>query len=85
MTNARVRATSYITRATHHGLELLVFSYPSVLDAGTHLPGGGVEAGERPDTAAIREAVEETGIAGRLDLPGVVGIQQGTYDTGLPR
>src|SRR5687768_4409560 len=84
MTNARVRATSYITRPTHLGLELLVFAYPSAPEAGSHLPGGGIELGERPDTAAIREAVEETGIDGTLDLRGVVGVQQGTYDTGLP-
>ncbi|MEV6598854.1 NUDIX domain-containing protein [Actinoplanes sp. NPDC051346] len=82
MTRARVRATSYITRTAPSGLELLVFNYPAAPEAGTHLPGGGVEAGERPDTAAFREATEETGIAGRLDLRGVVGIQQGTYDTG---
>src|SRR4051794_24430997 len=81
---ARVRATSYVTRAAPNGLELLVFSYPSVPDAGTHLPGGGIEMDERPDVAAVREAVEETGIAGKLDLRGVVGVQQGTYNTGLP-
>ncbi len=81
---ARIRATSYITRHTTRGPELLVFSYPTAPTAGTHLPGGGVEPGERPDTAAIREAIEETGIQGRLELHGVVGIQQGTYDTGAP-
>jgi 8-oxo-dGTP pyrophosphatase MutT (NUDIX family) len=81
---ARIRATSYITRTTPHGPQLLVFDYPSHPDAGTHLPGGGVEPGERPDTAAIREALEETGITGHLTLRGVVGVQQGTYDTGNP-
>jgi len=85
MTAARVRATSYITRTTATGLEVLVFGYPTAPEAGTHLPGGGVELGERPDHAALREAVEETGIVGGLDLRGVVGVQQGTYDTGLPR
>lgn len=84
MANARVRATSYITRSTPLGPELLVFTYPSAPDAGVHLPGGGIESGERPDTAAVREAAEETGIDGRLELRGVVGVQQGTYDTGLP-
>ena len=85
MTNtARVRAVSYITRTGRQAPELLVFGYPTVPKAGTHLPGGGIELGERPDDAAIREAVEETGIQGSLDLHGVVGIQQGTYDTGDP-
>lgn len=81
---ARVRATSYITRHSPSGPELLVFTYPSAPTAGTHLPGGGVEPGERPDAAAIREAIEETGIQGRLELQGIVGVQQGTYDTGDP-
>jgi 8-oxo-dGTP pyrophosphatase MutT (NUDIX family) len=83
-TTARVRAASYITRTGRQGPELLVFRYPTAPQAGTHLPGGGVEPGERPDAAAIREAVEETGIQGSLDLHGVVGVQQGTYDTGDP-
>jgi 8-oxo-dGTP pyrophosphatase MutT (NUDIX family) len=81
---ARIRATSYITRTTTQGPELLVFDYPAEPCAGTHLPGGGVEPGERPDAAAIREAIEETGIAGPLHLLGVVGVQQGKYDTGDP-
>jgi 8-oxo-dGTP pyrophosphatase MutT (NUDIX family) len=81
---ARVRAASYITRAGQQGPELLVFRYPAAPEAGTHLPGGGIEPGERPDAAAIREAVEETGIQGHLDLHGVVGVQHGTYDTGDP-
>ncbi|MEU8264002.1 NUDIX domain-containing protein [Micromonospora sp. NPDC048999] len=84
-TAARVRATSYITRTGTLGPEVLVFNYPSTPVAGTHLPGGGVEPGERPDTAAIREALEETGIQGSLHLLGVVGVQQGTYDTGASR
>jgi ADP-ribose pyrophosphatase YjhB (NUDIX family) len=31
------------------------------------LPGGGVEFGEHPETAALRELTEETGLTGRLD------------------
>ena len=82
---ARVRAASYITRTGRQGPELLVFSYPTTPEAGTHLLGGGIEPGERPDAAAVRDAIEETGIQGNLELHGVVGIQQGTYDTGDPR
>lgn len=81
---ARIRATSYITRISPYGPQLLVFDYPTHPDAGTHLPGGGAEPGERPDTAAVREAVEETGITGHLEPCGVVGIQQGTYTNGSP-
>ncbi|MFG1953969.1 NUDIX domain-containing protein [Micromonospora sp. NPDC048830] len=83
-TIARVRAACYITRPAPNGQELLVFSYPAAPDAGTHLPGGGIEPGERPDAAAVREAIEETGIQGSLALHGVVGVQQTTYDTGTP-
>ena len=83
-TVSRIRATSYITRTTRYGPQLLVFDYLSQPEAGTHLPGGGVEPGERPDTAAIREAIEETGITGHLKLHGVVGVQQGIHNTGEP-
>jgi 8-oxo-dGTP diphosphatase len=31
------------------------------------LPGGGVEFGEHPEVAAIRELQEETGLTGRID------------------
>jgi 8-oxo-dGTP diphosphatase len=30
---------------------------------GLHLPGGGLEAGESPEAAAVREVAEETGLA----------------------
>jgi ADP-ribose pyrophosphatase YjhB (NUDIX family) len=81
---ARIRAASYVTRTTPNGLQLLVFDYPSQPEAGTHLPGGGAEPGERLDAAATREVIEETGITSHLGLAGVVGVQQGNYDTGDP-
>lgn len=42
------------------------------------LPGGGVEDGEPPGVAAIRETVEETGL--RVSIDHLVGI----YGTGIP-
>ncbi|MEV4345301.1 NUDIX domain-containing protein [Actinoplanes sp. NPDC049596] len=63
---------------------MLVFDYALHPDAGTHIPGGGVEVGERIDIAAVREAVEETGVAGSLEFRGVLGVQEGTHDTGQP-
>ena len=35
---------------------------------GWHLPGGGVDTGESPETAALRELQEETGIVPRTPL-----------------
>jgi ADP-ribose pyrophosphatase YjhB (NUDIX family) len=42
------------------------------------LPGGGVDFGEHPDRAAIRELEEETGLLGELE--GVAGIFSHLYE-----
>jgi 8-oxo-dGTP diphosphatase len=52
----------------------------SVLEAdvgGWTMPGGGIEFGEHPDAAAIRELEEETGLVGEID--GVAGIFSHLY------
>lgn len=41
------------------GPELLVFEYP---EADVQLPKGGIEPGEHPEAAAVRELEEETGM-----------------------
>jgi ADP-ribose pyrophosphatase YjhB (NUDIX family) len=41
------------------------------------LPGGGVEFGEHPDTAVLRELGEETGLTGTID--GIVGVWSRHY------
>jgi 8-oxo-dGTP pyrophosphatase MutT (NUDIX family) len=48
-----------VVRHGAHGPELLVFRHPV---AGTQLPKGSVEPGERPEDAARRELEEESGI-----------------------
>lgn len=42
------------------------------------LPGGGVDFGEHPDAAAIRELHEETGLVGEVE--GVAGVFSHVYE-----
>ncbi|GIF75188.1 NUDIX domain-containing protein [Asanoa siamensis] len=84
MEKPRVRAASYVTRTGPTGPELLVFHYAELPDEGVHVPGGGVDEGERPDHGAVREVVEETGIAGPLTLAGLLGTEMGRYGNGSP-
>jgi 8-oxo-dGTP pyrophosphatase MutT (NUDIX family) len=42
------------------------------------LPGGGVDFGEHPDAAAVRELEEETGLRG--EIAGVAGIFSHVYE-----
>lgn len=55
------KVTAFVTRPTGQGDELLLFQHPS---AGIQLPAGTVEQDEAPAAAALREAQEETGLAG---------------------
>lgn len=73
-----------MTRSGPGGIELLVFHYPSKPQEGHHVPGGGVDPGERPDHAAVRETVEETGIGGTLTHAGLLGAELGHYGNGNP-
>lgn len=62
----RQRASAYVLR---HRLgwttpEVLVILHPEAPEAGVQVPGGGALAHETAGEAAIREAVEETGVAG---------------------
>lgn len=41
------------------------------------LPGGGLEFGESPDAAAVRELYEETGLDGKADSLAFVSSQTG--------
>ncbi len=42
------------------------------------LPGGGVEWGEHPDAAVLRELTEETGLTGRVER--ILGVDSHTID-----
>ncbi len=75
----RQRAVAYITR----GAELLVFDHDAAYPtAGTQVPAGGLEAGETPMIAAVREAFEETGLEG---LHSKAYLGSGLYENGLLR
>ena len=55
----RERVVCYVTR----GDDLLVFDHDPDDGAGVQVPAGGVEPGEHPADAAIREVTEETGLS----------------------
>jgi len=55
------KVAAFITRKRDSGLELLLFEHPH---AGIQIPAGTVEPSESPEGAALREAVEETGLSG---------------------
>lgn len=56
----RHRAYAYIVNSER----LLLFRHPEAPEAGIQVPAGTIEAGEEPATAVMREAHEETGLAG---------------------
>jgi 8-oxo-dGTP pyrophosphatase MutT (NUDIX family) len=54
------KVTSFILRQGPGGPDLLLFEHPS---AGIQIPAGTVEEGEDPQTAALREGGEESGLS----------------------
>ena len=64
----RRKVYAYIT----HGDRLLVFTHVDAPEAGIQVPGGSLEKGEDAEAGVLREAEEETGLAG-LRLAGLLG------------
>lgn len=61
----RQRATSYVLRQRPgREVEVLVMLHRDSPEAGVQVPGGGALPGETVGEAALREAVEETGVRG---------------------
>jgi 8-oxo-dGTP pyrophosphatase MutT (NUDIX family) len=55
---------AYLIRRTETGPELLVFDHVDFPEAGTQVPGGTLDPGERPEAAVLRELFEESGVDG---------------------
>jgi 8-oxo-dGTP pyrophosphatase MutT (NUDIX family) len=72
------KVTAFVTRETANGRQLLVFHHPL---NGVQLPAGTVELGESPEVAVMREAREETGLAG-LRLVRPLGMLERTLADG---
>ena len=64
------KAFAYVTQ----GSRLLVFAHPDFPDAGIQVPAGTMRPDESPEDAVLREAVEETGLAG-LEIVSFLGEQ----------
>ena len=77
----RTRVAAYAVCRDETGRVLLCHIAPSVGvgDVWT-LPGGGLEFGEPPEVAVLRELTEETGYVGHLD--GLVGVSDRVFRDG---
>jgi 8-oxo-dGTP diphosphatase len=74
----RTRIGSYSLCLDGQGRILLARLSALEVDVGAWtMPGGGIEFGEHPDAAAIRELEEETGFIGEIE--GVAGIFSHVY------
>jgi ADP-ribose pyrophosphatase YjhB (NUDIX family) len=76
--NRRTRLGSYSLCLDDSGRILLARLSVLEVDVGAWtMPGGGVDFGEHPDAAAVRELEEETGLVGEIE--GVAGIFSHVY------
>ncbi len=74
----RTRLGAYAVALDDDRRILLCRLSPDEVEAGAWtLPGGGVEFGEHPDEAVLRELAEESGLVGRID--GILGIFSKVY------
>ncbi len=73
----RPGAIAYVTRAAPTDWELLFFDVIGEPEYTAVVPGGGIEAGETAEEAAVRETLEETGLHVRVLRE--LGVDGGTH------
>jgi 8-oxo-dGTP pyrophosphatase MutT (NUDIX family) len=56
------KVVAYVTREVAGRKQLLVYVNPAYPHLGVQVPGGGIEPGEAPEEAVLREVTEETGL-----------------------
>lgn len=66
---------AYVTHGAPGRERLLIFSHPNAPEAGLQVPAGTLEEGESPEAGALREAMEETGLAD-LEVVGFLGEER---------
>ena len=67
----------YVTRAAPFEWELLLFDVVGEPGYEAIVPGGGIEPGETPEDAGVREVLEETGLEVRILRE--LGVDEGTH------
>jgi 8-oxo-dGTP pyrophosphatase MutT (NUDIX family) len=67
----------YVTRAAPFEWELLLFDVVGEPGYQAIVPGGGIEQGETPEDAGVREVLEETGLEVRILRE--LGVDEGTH------
>ncbi|WP_405743885.1 NUDIX domain-containing protein [Streptomyces sp. NBC_01525] len=84
MTLPRIRVAAGVVR--HRVVpELVAFDHVGMAEAGTQAPAGGVEAGEAPERAVLREVAEETGLSGATVVRRITVEDEPHPDTAQPR
>ncbi|MFG2429569.1 NUDIX domain-containing protein [Streptomyces sp. NPDC048590] len=84
MAKPRARVAAYVIRHRPDP-ELLVFDHIGMPEAGTQVPAGGIESGEGPEEAVLREIAEETGLLTATAVRQIAVENRAHPDTGQPR
>ena len=82
----RRRVGVAVTQDAPDGVEVLVFDDRDYPEAGTQLPGGGIDPGGTLETAAVREVAEEIGrlVDRQGEFLGALHRRSGPANTTVP-